>query len=133
MILSVRRPQFFISHTRSQRLLVTQHRLSCENANLHNTLCQPPTCSFTLPLKVQKLRGIVWLHVSYGEEKVKLSCSLPFLLCSPGTCSRLTHRSTETRKPSTVWYSRQCLTFTWPLHKQNALNPNQLEDSLFCH
>ena len=38
MILSVRRPQYFISHTKSQRLLVTRHRLSCEKVNLHNTL-----------------------------------------------------------------------------------------------
>ena len=28
----------FISHTKSQRLLVTRHRLSCEKVNLHNTL-----------------------------------------------------------------------------------------------
>ena len=38
MIFSVRRPQYFISHTKSQRLLVTWHRLSCEKVNLHNTL-----------------------------------------------------------------------------------------------
>ena len=38
MIFSVRRPQYFISHTKSQRLLVTRHRLSCEKVNLHNTL-----------------------------------------------------------------------------------------------
>ena len=30
MIFSVRRPQYFISHTTSQRSLVTRHRLSCE-------------------------------------------------------------------------------------------------------
>ena len=28
----------FISDTKSQRLLVTRHRLSCEKVNLHNTL-----------------------------------------------------------------------------------------------
>ena len=38
MIFSVRRPQYFISHTKSQRLLVTRHRLSCEKVNLHSTL-----------------------------------------------------------------------------------------------
>ena len=35
MILSVRRPQYFISDTKSKRLLVTRHRLSCEKVNLH--------------------------------------------------------------------------------------------------
>ena len=34
---SVRGPQYFISHTKSQRLLVTRHRLSREKVNLHNT------------------------------------------------------------------------------------------------
>ena len=38
MIFSVRRPQYFISHTKTQRLLVRRHRLSCEKVNLHNTL-----------------------------------------------------------------------------------------------
>ena len=38
MIFSVRRPQYFISHTKSQRLLLTQHRLPCEKVNLPNTL-----------------------------------------------------------------------------------------------
>ena len=38
MIFSVRRPQYFISHTKSQRLLVTRNRLSYEKVNLHNTL-----------------------------------------------------------------------------------------------
>ena len=38
MIFSVRRPQYFISHTKSQRLLVTRHRLPCEKVNLHITL-----------------------------------------------------------------------------------------------
>ena len=38
MIFSVRRPQYFISHTKSQRLLVTRDRLSCEKVNLHNRL-----------------------------------------------------------------------------------------------
>ena len=37
MIFIVRRPQYFISHTKSQRLLVTRLRLSCEKVNLHNT------------------------------------------------------------------------------------------------
>ena len=37
MIFIVRRPQYFISHTKSQRLLVTGLRLSCEKVNLHNT------------------------------------------------------------------------------------------------
>ena len=36
MIFSVRRPQYFISHTKSQRLLVTRNRLSYEKVNLHN-------------------------------------------------------------------------------------------------
>ena len=35
MILSVRRPQYFISHTKSKRLLVTRLRLSCEKVDLH--------------------------------------------------------------------------------------------------
>ena len=35
---SVCRPQYFIPHTKPQRLLVTRHRLSCEKVNLHNTL-----------------------------------------------------------------------------------------------
>ena len=34
MIFSVRRSQYFISHTKSQRLLVMRHRLSCEKVNL---------------------------------------------------------------------------------------------------
>ena len=37
-IFSIRKPQYFISHTKSQRLLVMQHRLSCEIVNLHHTL-----------------------------------------------------------------------------------------------
>ena len=37
MIFIVRRPQYFISHTKSQRLLVTRLRLSCGKVNLHNT------------------------------------------------------------------------------------------------
>ena len=37
MIFSVRRPEYFISHTKSHRLLVTPLRLSCEKVNLHNT------------------------------------------------------------------------------------------------
>ena len=37
MIFIVRRPQYFISHAKSQRLLVTRLRLSCEKVNLHNT------------------------------------------------------------------------------------------------
>ena len=28
---------YFICHRKSQRLLATRHRLSCEKANLHNT------------------------------------------------------------------------------------------------
>ena len=35
---SVCRPQYFIPHTKRQRLLVTRHLLSCEKVNLHNTL-----------------------------------------------------------------------------------------------
>ena len=38
MVLSVRRPQYFISHTKSHRSFVMRHRLSCEKVNLHNTL-----------------------------------------------------------------------------------------------
>ena len=38
MIFSVRRPQCFNSRTKSQRLVVTRHRLSCEKVNLHYTL-----------------------------------------------------------------------------------------------
>ena len=41
MIFSVRRPQYFIS----QWLVVTQHRLSCEKVNLHNTLIMYPVKS----------------------------------------------------------------------------------------
>ena len=37
MIFSVRRPQYLIFHTKSQRLLVTRLRLSCEKVNLYNT------------------------------------------------------------------------------------------------
>ena len=37
MIFGVRGPQYFISHTKSQRLLVMRHRLSREKVNLHNT------------------------------------------------------------------------------------------------
>ena len=32
------RPQYFIPHTQSQRLLVTRHRISCEKVDLHNTI-----------------------------------------------------------------------------------------------
>ena len=35
ILYAVCRPQYFISHTKSQRLLVTRHRLSCEKVNLH--------------------------------------------------------------------------------------------------
>ena len=39
MMFSVYRPQYFISHTKSHRLLATLHRLSCEKVlNLHKTL-----------------------------------------------------------------------------------------------
>ena len=39
MIFSVRRPQYFISqYFKSQQSVITQHRLSCEKVNLHNTL-----------------------------------------------------------------------------------------------
>ena len=38
MIFSFRRPQYFISHTNSQRSLVGRHRLFCKEVNLHNTL-----------------------------------------------------------------------------------------------
>ena len=38
MIVSICRPQYYISHTKSQWLLVARHRLSCEKVNLHNTL-----------------------------------------------------------------------------------------------
>ena len=38
MIFSVHRPLYFISHTKSQRLLVTRQRLSCEKVNLRNKL-----------------------------------------------------------------------------------------------
>ena len=37
MIFSVRRPQYFISHTKSPRSLVTRHRLSCEKIYKTNT------------------------------------------------------------------------------------------------
>ena len=33
---SIPKPQYFISHTKSHRLLVMQHRLSCEIVNLHH-------------------------------------------------------------------------------------------------
>ena len=38
MIFSVRRPQYFIAHTESQRLLVTRHRLSCEKVTRNVSL-----------------------------------------------------------------------------------------------
>ena len=38
MIFSVRKPQYFISHTKSERWLVTRHRQSCEKVNLHYKL-----------------------------------------------------------------------------------------------
>ena len=41
MIFSVRRPQYFISHTKSHRFLVTRHRLSFEKVNLHNQELAP--------------------------------------------------------------------------------------------
>ena len=36
MIFSVRRSQYCIFRSKSQRLFVTRHRLSCEKVNLHN-------------------------------------------------------------------------------------------------
>ena len=53
MIFSVCRPQYFIAHTKSQRLLVTRHRLSCEKVNLHNTLVTWAwnTCGLTYSLR----------------------------------------------------------------------------------
>ena len=49
MIFSVRRSQYCISHSKSQRLFVTRHRLSCEKVNLHNKLVTWAwdTCDFT--------------------------------------------------------------------------------------
>ena len=38
MVFSVHRPQYFISHTESQRSLLMQQWLSCEKVNLDNTL-----------------------------------------------------------------------------------------------
>ena len=37
MIFSVRRPQYFIPHTKSQRSLVTRHRLSCKKIYITHT------------------------------------------------------------------------------------------------
>ena len=37
MIFSVRSTQYFISHTKSQRLLVTRHRLSCKKTYITHT------------------------------------------------------------------------------------------------
>ena len=59
------------------------------------------------------------------------SNSLPFSLCSPRTCSRLIHPLKVVG--NTFWRTRQCLTFAWPLHKQNAPRSYQLEGSLSCH
>ena len=43
MVFSIRRPQYFISHTKSERLLVTQHRLSGEKVNLHTVFIRLTT------------------------------------------------------------------------------------------
>ena len=50
--------RYFISHTKSQRLLVTRHRLSCEKVNSHNTLVTGAwdTCVYTRALRCL-LRG----------------------------------------------------------------------------
>ena len=63
MIFSVRRPQYFSAHTKSQRLFVTLHRLSCEKVNLHNTLVMWAwnTCGLTY-LKDTKLIDRVYRH-----------------------------------------------------------------------
>ena len=44
--------RYFISHTKSQQLLVTRHRLSCEKVNSHNTLVTGAwdTCVYTRAL-----------------------------------------------------------------------------------
>ena len=38
MIFSIHRPHYYISHTKSQQLLVARHWLYCEKVNLHYTL-----------------------------------------------------------------------------------------------
>ena len=43
MVFSIRRPQYFISHTKSQWLLVMQHRLSGEKVNLHTVFIRLTT------------------------------------------------------------------------------------------
>ena len=38
MIFSVRRPQYLISHTKSQRSFVTRQRISCEKSTVPSTV-----------------------------------------------------------------------------------------------
>ena len=59
MIFSVGWPQYFISHTKSQRLLGTRHQLSCEKVNLHNTLVMWAwdPCEHSIKLSLTKERN----------------------------------------------------------------------------
>ena len=66
MIFSVRRPQYFISHTTSQRLLVTRHRLSCEKVNLHNTLV-----TLRGPWFLQLRTGLTYSLAAFAEDSLK--------------------------------------------------------------
>ena len=64
MIFSIRRPQYYISHTKSQRLLVARHRLSCEKVNLHNTL-------ITLAVTFQGKTTLYWKQQRIYRKFVK--------------------------------------------------------------
>ena len=68
MIFSVRRPQYFISHTKSKRLLVTRHRLCIGKVNLHNTPGAEPTRNVNL--------GCLWFDEGGKTRNVTLQLLL---------------------------------------------------------
>lgn len=59
-----------------------------------------------------------------------LSYSLPFLLCSPRTCSSLHH---PLKFVSNTFWHTPSVCFVWRPHKHYALRLYQLEDSLIGH
>ena len=74
MIFSIHRPQYYISHTKSQRLLVARHRLSCEKVNSHNTL-------ITLAVTFQGKTTLYWKSNNEFIENLWNSFSFVCTVC----------------------------------------------------
>ena len=102
MIFSVRRSQYCIFHSKSQRLFVTRHRLSCEKVNLHN-----------------KLVTWAWDTCDFHFHKLQyLFCSISFHRSSNTNCfvsfrfvSSITNRFVSFRFISSTTISQKCHDF----------------------